>query len=720
MRKYMLTIFLGAFLLFQVQPLIGKFILPWFGGTPAVWTTCLLFFQSLLLVGYAYAHGVAQQLRPRWQLAVHLALLGGTLLLLPIAPSAAWKPAAEANPTWNVLLLLAVSVGAPYLVLASTSPLVQSWFNRRHPGRSPYWLYALSNIGSLLGLFTYPFLVERLLPLQTQTTVWTALYVLFLALYVWCTIDSWKGKAATSGRQPAGTNPPAGRESARQTTAAPRPSAALVALWLALSACGSVMLLATTNLMCQDVAPVPFLWVLPLSLYLLSFILFFGNDRWYRRDWCAVALIVAVALSVIYSSNIQDLNLIAQIAMYCFVLTACCFVCHGELVKLKPAPRHLTLFYLIVSAGGALGGVLVSLVAPQIFTGYAEYYLGLAACAVLLVVLYRRDRWSAAGDSQHTRQIRWAAASLVAVGTVVSGGAWTYSKFSGDNSPARIVDRQRNFYGSLTIVKRTSADSRYDRVVMTHGNTAHGFQFLDPERRQAPTMYYQRQSGIGLAIESHPNFRDENRPLRLGVVGLGAGTLCCYARSGDYVRFYEIDPLVIELAERHFTFQHDARRRGADVDVFLGDGRLVMERQLARGEAQRFDVLAVDAFSSDAIPLHLLTRECFEIYLKHLRPDGILAVHISNRHLDLSPVVRTLAAELGHTALWICRPLNGELLRFGNDVATGSQWVLITQNREFLGDETVQRAAHPWPADGRRVLWTDNFSSLFQLLRTSG
>jgi hypothetical protein len=710
MRKYMLTIFLGAFLLFQVQPLIGRYILPWFGGSPAVWSTCMLFFQTLLLAGYAYAHGVARKLPPRTQFFAHAGLLAATLLLLPIAPSELWKPTESTNPTWGVLLVLLVSVGGPYVVLSSTSPLVQSWFTRANPERSPYWLYALSNIGSLLGLFAYPFVVEWLLPLEMQTYVWTAGYVAFLALYAWCACDLL--------RLPNELDKSVSIDAVAVNAA--HPAWAEIALWMALSACGSVMLLATTNLMCQDVAPMPFLWVLPLSIYLLSFILFFGNEAWYRRDGCAIALVCAMVLTLFFSRQTQDLGIGWQIATYCFVLTACCFVCHGELVKLKPAPQHLTQFYLVTSAGGALGGVLATLVAPRLFTGFHEYWIGLAVCVALLVLVYRHEHWRKLASHERVRNLQFGVAAVLAIVVLLSAAFVVASHLPSGKGNDAILARERNFYGVSRVVRRAADDPQFARVVMKHGNTTHGSQYLAPEKRGEPTMYYARNSGVGLAIDNHTRRRVGNMPLRIGVVGLGAGTLACYADVQDYVCFYEIDPLVIRLSGEHFSFLDDARERGAEIDVRLGDARLVMERQLSAGQPQQFDVLVIDAFSSDAIPVHLLTRECFDTYLKHLKRDGTLAIHISNRHLDLGPVVRTLAENVGRQALLVRTKLNRELLRHGSDVATGSEWVLVTDrfgNGAFVDDARTQAYLTPWPQQNRATTWTDDYSSLFTLLR---
>jgi hypothetical protein len=379
----------------------------------------------------------------------------------------------------------------------------------------------------------------------------------------------------------------------------------------------------------------------------------------------------------------------------------------------------LTQFYLVTSAGGALGGVLVTLVAPRVFSGFHEYWVGLVACVALLVLVYRHEHWKLLANNERVRRLRVGVATVLAIVLLLGAAFAAAPYFSRDKGSDKILARERNFYGVSRVFRRTPDDSLFGRVVLTHGNTSHGFQYSNPAKRAEPTMYYARESGVGLAIANHPARKHSNQPLRIGVVGLGAGTLACYAERGDYLRFYEIDPLVVRLSQEHFTFQRDAAERGADVDVLLGDARLVMERQLARGDAQQFDALVIDAFSSDAIPVHLLTQECFETYLAHLKPSGVLAIHISNRHLDLSPVVRTLAENAGQTALLVSRKLNRELLRHGSDVATGSEWVLVTSDEKFLADKTIRAASKPWPVRAPATTWTDDYSSLFTLLRRS-
>ena len=719
MTRYCLTIFLSAFLLFQVQPLIARYILPWYGGSPAVWTTCMLFFQSLLLLGYAYAHGIVRWWTPRVQCVMHSAALVATLFVLPIAPRSEWKPTEAADPTWHILLLLSLCVGAPYVLLSSTTPLIQSWFSRTHAASSPYRLYALSNVGSLLGLLTYPLLVERFMPLELQANLWSVSYAVFAVLCVASAVQLLLPGATSVTRSwqvDAGHNLRADQTPACAKT----PGVAVALLWLSLACCGSVILLATTNVMCRDVASVPFLWVLPLALYLLSFIVCFDREQWYKRDLFGVLLIASVSVHVALCYYRPETSVWLQIAHFSFLLTVCCFICHGELVRLKPAARFLTHFYLSVSAGGALGGVLVTLVAPAVLPDYYELNAAIGACVVLLLLMYRLDRWQGMDGVTLRADIRITAGAGVIALIAVALITWAMVSGTTSGVSGSIISMKRNFYGVLKVYSRFADTPENCQIIMAHGTTVHGFQFQDKRKRQVPTSYYARQSGIGVAIDNHPQYVAGQRPIRLGVIGLGTGTLACYARAGDYVRFYEIDPAVVELSDKHFTFQQDARRRGADVEVYLGDARIVMERQLARGATEQFDILAVDAFSSDAIPVHLLTWECFEVYARHVKQDGVIAFHVSNRHLDLAPVVRKLAERGRRQSLLMrLRPTPSED-KLPTSAAGASDWILVTNNDQFIHNTVVQDAHTPWRPDAwPPVLWTDDFSNLFQVLGRS-
>lgn len=791
MAPYALTIFASAFLLFLVQPLMGRFVLPWFGGTPAVWTSCMLFFQVLLLVGYAYAHATSDWLRPRAQAGVHLFLLLGSLALLalvPIVPAESWKPTGDEAPPWRIMALLAVTIGTPYFVLSTTGPLLQHWFGHVHPGRSPYRLYALSNVGSLLALVSYPFVVEPALTLGVQARSWTWGYAVFVLACGWCAARFFRPKSeadSTSGlagqsdtprpspgpslggrgvkeRPSGGSEGRGGKDSkaaVRSSTASPandppqRPSWFDMTMWVLLATCGSVMLLATTNQMCQEVPAVPFLWILPLALYLLSFVICFDSPRWYLR-WVfgpllAVSAVMACILLYVGVGADPDQEWVreelkwlgehhvhiemktledwvsylarveVQIAIYAVALFACAMACHGELTRGKPHPRHLTLFFLLVACGGALGGVLVALVAPRVFSGYWEYHVGLAAACGLVMVAIARDRTGWLSFDKRW----WAWIPLITLLAALVFALDIQREFGLESRGSKRLEQTRNFFGVLRVMQKDSdptdenRDPNGENYTLTHGRILHGYQYRDKDKRNWPTTYYGYGSGVGLAIRFHPKSTTPTgqlKPLRIGVVGLGTGTIAAYGREGDYLRFYEINPEVVRLSGpkgEYFTYFQDTP---AKKEVVLGDARVQMERELARGEPQKFDVLAVDAFSSDSIPMHLITLEAFELYKQHLAEGGILAMHVSNRYMELSSVVRGAAKELGMEALRIESPNDN------SQGASAATWVLVTNNKAFINSPAIRDAVTPWTKkDPEPKPWTDDFASLASVLKKS-
>ncbi len=699
MLLYGATMFLSAFLLFLVQPLIGKYILPWFGGTPSVWTTCMLFFQALLLGGYGYAHALASRWSPRRQALFHIGLLSASILVvlwLSILPSQAWKPVGGQFPVLRILGLLSASIGAPYLLLASTSPLLQSWFSRARPGTSPYRLYALSNLGSLLAILGYPFLIEPALSLSRQAAIWSGTYIAFAVVCVLLSLKMMKADIpAAAADTAAGPEVEPGAE---------RPGPGRHILWLSLTACSSIMLLATTSTMCQDLAVVPLLWILPLALYLLSFVLCFQHERLYRRPLFLGGLAASIVWTCFVLFGGVTVALRWQILSYSLTLFMCCMVCHGELVRLKPGASYLTSFYMMVAAGGSLGGLLVTVVAPFLLKGFWEYHLGLLVTVLLTLIVLCRDRMGP-GFPRHRLVVwtTWGALCIAWAGLVYV--LVTHIRQSLDYS----IETRRNFFGVLRVLETYKDDPAEHSLALMHGRIEHGFQFQDAEKRYWPVSYYGPDSGIGQAMMHHPSRRE--RALRIGVIGLGTGTMAIYGRQGDYIRFYEINPLVLELSDKYFTYRKD---NPAKIEVVLGDARVLMEIEHQRGESQKFDVLVVDAFSSDAIPVHLLTRECFQTYRYHLKEDGILAVHITNRYFDLSPIVRNLIVpgpKQDLQALWFHDLGNGSLRTDRTD------WVLLTANRQFLSNPDVERHVTPWndPVPPP-MFWTDDYSNLFSLL----
>jgi SAM-dependent methyltransferase len=767
MILYALTILLSAFLLFQVQPVIAKIILPWFGGSAAVWATCLLFFQLVLLLGYLYAHASIRYLKPRRQMFLHIGLLALSLLalaVLPVYPSAAWKPSPTSDPTWGILGLLGATVGLPYFLLSTTGPLLQAWYARRYRGAMPYRLYALSNAGSMFALLSYPFLFEPVFGSHRQANLWSAGYGVFLGLCAFAAFRSGSAPQAAAEAEAAASSDPV-----------PAPGPRQYVFWLLLPACASALLLAVTNHISQNIAAIPLLWIAPLSIYLLSFILCFEGRGWYSRFPYLPLLAISLGAMTMAMEGFDKAPIYVVVALFLIGLFSCCMVCHGELVRLKPDPRYLTHFYLTISAGGALGGLLVAFVAPRVFNAFYEFPLVLMACATLTLAALRanpdpqwfrqflpplrtvaaaavvgltgylgyasRERVTVwAEDLAHRVAPKWIPpasfddyairVALVIVSLWVlavlradwrfrwvrtAGGRSTfgievvamtmvgYLAYQVGQSTTGHKLMIRNFYGGLKVTDTASPEDFYAVRRLTNGTINHGEQFLYPGRRDQPTTYYGPDSGIGIAIRD----RGRSRAVRVGVIGLGTGTIAAYGRLGDYYRFYEINPLVLRISNSgsagQFSFLSDCP---CQVEVVRGDARLSLERE----PPQHFDVLAVDAFSSDSIPVHLLTREAMQLYFRHLQPDGILAVHISNRYLDLAPVIQGETKATGHIARLVDTVDDNALEVFG------ATWVLVTAPRPGFDSEVISNSAEIASTPTVR-LWTDDYSNLFQILK---
>jgi SAM-dependent methyltransferase len=667
---YALTIFTSAFLLFLLQPIMAKQILPWFGGSAAVWTTCLVFFQFLLLFGYAYSDWTTRKMQTRHQAILHIALLLASLASLPILADAAWKPGGDEEPAWRILGLLTATIGLPYFLLATTGPLVQAWFARTFPEGTVYRLFALSNLASLLALISYPFLLEPWVTTIRQSYGWSAGYGVFVALCIAAAVYSVRSRRASG----------APTSSIEGVLAGPKPRPMDYAMWLTLSAMGSFMLLAVTNHITHDVASVPFLWILPLTLYLVTFILCFEGRGWYKRHIFLGPLLVAAGAMAWALHTDRSLNDIKEaVALFSVGLFVCCMFFHGELAEMKPAPRYLTTFYLMVSLGGALGGFFVGFVAPRFFPTYYEFGLGLVVTLVIAGYLVRRMP---------------VFVPLLVVGTAGFTAYHVYHYVESLSRNALVMTR--NFYGTLRVRDVGAGDEAVRRLM--HGVIMHGEQYLSPNRRGEPTTYYGHTSGIGRLIDAA-----DSQPLRVAVVGLGTGTLAAYGRPGDVYRFYELNAQVIDIARTYFTYL-DASR--AKIETILGDARLTMEREAPQG----YDIIAVDAFSSDSIPVHLVTREAMAAYLKHLKPDGVIAFHVTNRFLKLAPVVKLVADEHKlHTVLIVDEAEESDLAK--------TDWVLVTRDPARLtAKKIVAASAEVESIPGLRV-WTDDYNNLFRILK---
>jgi len=760
---YSATIFLGAGLLFVVQPMVGKMVLPLLGGTPAVWSTCMVFFQAALLLGYAYAHASTAWLGVRRQAILHLVVLALPLAVLPLGVDQRFLQTGAANPVLDVLLLLSAAIGLPFVVVSASAPLLQKWFaSTGHPAaRDPYFLYAASNLGSMLALLGYPFLIEPRLSLRTadwwsQTRLWSAGYGALAVLTVACAVALWwSGRAVREAEVP-GTP---GEGDAGAPVLRDRLH------WIALSFVPSSLLLGATTYITLDVAAVPLLWVLPLATYLLSFILVFG--RWPLRLHRIVTAVLLPAVLLMIFAMVSALLKQVWMTVLChlLLLLVVALACHGELALRRPSPRHLTEFYLWMSLGGVLGGLFNALVSPLVFNSLAEYPLAMVLACVLVLGFRPRPRPAplltvalALGVGalafvlySNSLAIRFDFSFLInALGLASTGvGTWltnlenTVNKeliygpplvaaFFLRRRPIALglaligvlmatgyVDARKNdqirqarsFFGTLKIL-RVEGDKGYTEL--HHGTTIHGRQSLDPTRREEPQAYYHRRGPIA---RLYAELERRGGPLHTAVIGLGTGTMAAFARPGDTMTIYEIDRLVrdIALEPTYFTYVADARTRGAIIHIEMGDARLRLEAVRRERPSEKYDFILVDAFSSDAIPVHLLTREALAVYLDVLKPDGVLVFHISNRYLRLEPVVANLAedAKLGGRLL-IDDPFAGE-----SEGGIESTLAVLARTTAALGSlaTDVHWTATPLEVEPRVGVWTDDFHSLLSVFK---
>jgi len=644
-----------------------------------------LFFQVLLTGGYAYAYWLMRRVKKQAFIHVSLIILSISLLVFlsffwrsPITPNASWKPQNVDTPILDIFKLLVVSVGLPYFLLASNSPLMQAWFSRTFPERSYAKLYSLSNVGSLLGLLAYPVLVEPTLSLRNQGWMWSVSFVVFGLFASWIAIRN-------------GRSSPLSQPKTAPISPSTRPSLALMSLWIALSATASLFLLSVTNQISQEVAVIPFLWILPLALYLISFILTFSGERGYNRKIYSVLFIISVILTLFVLLNATAVHVYWQILAYCLLLFSSCMLCHGELYLLRPDADHLTSFYLMVSIGGATGGLFVSLIAPVIFNGYWEFFVGLAMMAAILITILRSNH-----NLVNRARFVFLVFGLVTVMLVLVETYFSGSLYS-----------SRNFYGVIRVREDLVGDPQRPAYLMVHGITVHGLQFIGADR-DLPTTYYVKDGGAGLAILNHPCY---GHGLKVGMLGVGTGTLTIYGQPGDVYRLYEINPIVTNLAEGrgdYFSFVKDSR---ADVTMVLGDARISLERELAENGSQNFDVLVLDTFSSDSIPVHLVTKEALALYLEHLAPNGIIAAHITNLHLNLQPVFWELARYYGLSMVRV--NYEGD-----SNGSYASHWILLSRDPALLDMPAIQE--HAVDLNGYSTdlkLWTDDYSNLFQILK---
>jgi hypothetical protein len=677
---YGIAVFTSAFLLFLIEPIVAKQILPWLGGSSAVWMTCLVLFQILLLFGYLYAHWTTRNANTKQQLLRHRVLLAVAALLTLVQlryPLSLEK--ASQHPVLAIFAYLGAAIGLPFLLLASTSPMLQVWMARQEHSRVRYRLFALSNAGSLLALLLYPTAIEPYLTLRAQAVAWSVAFTLLAVLFLFL-----------DGRNDELSSDEAAQDDVAEV-AAPAATSFQRWLWFLLPMVAAMQLSAVTEYLTQNVAAIPLLWILPLAVYLLSFILAFQAPRLFQR-WLMIRLLAVMLASLGYMLTKTDMSLPIVVSIVFFLLEAliACWFFHSEAYALRP-PRtdEATSFYLLMSAGGVAGSFFVGIACPLLFN--ANYDIGIvfmATAAATLVVTWRPAPNGTGGWAQ---RLLWSTATVLMLALLVM----MHTAFT---RGAKI--ELRNFYGSLRVKETHTPPQAFLVRTLSNGSIDHGTQWFAPELRRNPTTYYAHNSGIGLTLENCC----AGRAKRVGVIGLGAGTLAAYGEPGDRFTFYEINPAVQPVAEHLFTY---LRESGAQINFVEGDARISLESEPPQG----FDVLAVDAFTGDAIPLHLLTREALALYAKHLAPGGVVAFHVSNQYLNLAPALSLLAAEAGMTAREVQSPLNESRGEFA------STWVLVTRNQDFLRLPPIANAGRPIAAVPGLRLWTDNYSSLLPILR---
>ena len=694
--KFLVTIFISSFLLFQIQPILAKMALPFFGGGAAIWTACMLFFQLFLLLGYLYSHCLTKLSNLNHQVIIHCALVTTSLICLPISPfigdiSFGWQ-----SPQLDIMLSLFIGIGFPYFLLSSTAPLIQKWYSTIPENNEPYRLYSLSNLGSLLALLSYPFLIEPMLTTDFQASVWSIGYGTFAA-FMLLTGYQLYGKKVDRLMLDESTKGIEDIEGVENIGTKHEPSNML--LWLLFSAASVILMVSTTSAMTQNIPPTPFLWILPLCIYLLTYIICFDNEKWYVRKYWFICFAGSSLAAILMFFIGTQFNIVMQVGIYSLILFFACMLCHGELARLKPNKNKLTLFYLIMALGGVIGSLFTSIVAEHVFTQYYEFLVGIA----LVYLLFSCSLWRESANKQLVKQVR---KQNYYLGVLSIVGLFAFSLYFiklNNLYYQEDVYNSRNFYGTLAV--KDFKELEQPTRILFDGATSHGKQSLSSQRSDILTSYYRVGTGVSLALQQV----DVHKSKKVGVIGLGTGTLATYGNVGDDYVFYELNPNVEVAAKNYFSYLSNSK---ADVSVRLGDARISLQNELEENGSQQYQVLVVDAFSSDSIPVHLLTLEAFQLYWQHLTEDGLLVLHISNNHLDLLPLVATLSEKVGK-----------KMLHFysASDGATNentAEWVVVTNNSDFYENEAIQsRATYFELKKEQHVLWTDAYSNLLSVIK---
>ena len=699
-----LTAGLAGFLLFLVEPMMGKYILPWFGGSASTWSVCLLFFQSALLVGYFYALAISERLSLRVQTILQLVLLAAAIVFLPIQPADYWKPVDASDPVGRILATLALSVGLPYAVLATTSPLLQRWVSLIDPSRRVTRYFAISNFGSFLGLLSFPFVVEPMLTSPQQAIYWSYGFGAYALCFAACAIF-------VAVRRPRAVSPEADSPVPADGTAAVAagaPSAegrrflrSDVIAWIGWATGGTLLLLASTNLVTEWITVVPLLWVLPLALYLLSFVLVFASAGYYRREIYLPLFIVLASGSLFIGRQESTVAMLAQIVLLSACMFAGCMICHGEIVATTPTARRLTGFYLAISFGGFLGGALVAFVAPAIFPDVWEYQISILAVAGAAIFMEIKKQGILA------RHIPKPVFQGLALAFAVLLGGYVIREVGRSGS---VVWQARNFYGVVKVVDNHDPALTERVISMFQSGVDQGNAWVAPELQNRPACDFGETSGVGLALRYVKARRDggPNTPIRVGIIGLGVGMTLGYAKLGETVRFYELNPAVADAASQVFPF---IRNTKATVEIVLGDGRLSLERETKIATFQKFDILVLDAFRGSSPPMHLMTKEAYEIYLSALKPDGILAVDLDLWNFELSPLHRGFSQTFNLPVGWFSTP------DMVDDCDDGISWTLYTRDEGFWKIKRVARNCSDWPdRSDRTIVWTDKNTNLLSVM----